>query len=121
MRRRRARDSLPGLSIGRRHAAIHDDAASVAGEFERQAAGMRLAAERERRRPAGVGDHDALAGLDALIAGVRGIGDRRAAGVAPAPLNCAKAPSPWRKKRSIGMTRSMALRSAAGAETPRAS
>ena len=36
------------------------------------------------------------------------------------PLNSAKVPSPWRKKRSIGIMRSMALISAGGGATLRA-
>ena len=42
---------------------------------------MRFVAEREGRRPAGIGDHDASARFDPLIAGVRGIGDWSAARV----------------------------------------
>ena len=36
------------------------------------------------------------------------------------PLNSAKVPSPWRKKRSIGIIRSMALSSAGGGAMLRA-
>ena len=36
------------------------------------------------------------------------------------PLNSAKLPSPWRKKRSIGIMRSIALLSAGGGGTLRA-
>src|SRR5580658_3474923 len=39
---------------------------------------------------------------------------RRSAGVAPMPLKCANVPSECRKKRSIGIMRSMALSSACG-------
>ena len=35
-------------------------------------------------------------------------------GVGPIPLNSAKLPSPWRKKRSIGIIRSTALSSGGG-------
>ncbi len=45
---------------------------------------------------------------------------RRSAGVGPMPLKSAKLPSPWRKKRSIGIMRSIALISAGGGATLRA-
>ena len=44
----------------------------------------------------------------------------RSGGVGPMPLNSAKVPSPWRKKRSIGIMRSIALISAGGGATLRA-
>ena len=42
---------------------------------------MRLLADRERRRAAGIHQDDGAGGFDALIAGMRRVGDRRAAGV----------------------------------------
>ncbi len=44
----------------------------------------------------------------------------RSVGVGPMPLNSAKLPSPWRKKRSIGIMRSMALSSGGGGAMLRA-
>ena len=114
---------------GRRHAAIDDDEALFRrGELERQTAGVGLKARLERRRAAGIHDQHAAAGLEALISGIaaRSTAARRAlvigeqasakarAGVTPMPLKCANVPSEWRKNRSIGIMRSMALSSACG-------
>ena len=49
------------------------------GEFERQAAGMRLVADPDRRRRAAVHEQHRAAAFKALIAGMRGVVDRAAA------------------------------------------
>ncbi len=64
-----------------RHAAIDDQALAADAHLEGQAAGMGVDREVDRRRAAGIDDDDGLAGLDALIAAVRGGRQRRAADV----------------------------------------
>ena len=90
--------------------------------------------DRQRRGAAGVHQHHGAGALEALVAGMRRVRQRRAARVVigqdggeqgsvwvgPMPLNSAKLPSPWRKKRSIGIMRSMALSSAGGGAMLRA-
>ena len=66
---------------GERHAAIDDQALAAGTHLEGQAAGMGLGRIVGGRRPAGVGDEDGGAGLDALIAAVRRAGQRRSADV----------------------------------------
>src|SRR6185503_14753279 len=54
MRRGAARNLPPAVAAGGGQAAIDHDAVLAAGEFEGQAAGMSLVAERQRRRRAGI-------------------------------------------------------------------
>ena len=79
MRGARARHMAPGLAARCRQAAIDHDAVIFRGQLERQAAGVRLVAQRQRRRRSGIDDQQGIADLHALIAGVRRIRDRRAA------------------------------------------
>ena len=68
MGRRGARDVPPARAARSRHAAIDDDAMLLGRELERQAAGMRFVAQRERRRRPGISQHQGRAALQALVA-----------------------------------------------------
>ena len=81
MRRGRARHLPPALPAGRRQSAIHHDPALLGRELERQAAGMGFLAHRHRRTAAGVHQHQRAGALQALIAGMGRIRERRAAGI----------------------------------------
>ena len=81
MRRGRARDLPPVLLVDRRQPAIDHQPLRPPRQFERQAAGMRFLADRDRRRLAGVHQQRGLPGVDALIAGMRRVRHRRAARV----------------------------------------
>ena len=117
-----------------RRAAIDDDALRAARELEGECAGMRLARIGDRRRPAGIDQEQRVAALDALVAGIDGArrparrasrrrrapSRRGSPADAATPLKCAKAPSPCRKKRSIGIIRSMEFINVSDGTRPRA-
>lgn len=71
----------PQAGAGKGDAAIDDQALAGGTHLEGQAAGMGLGREVGRRRAAGIGDQDRRPGLDALVAAMRGAGQRRAAHV----------------------------------------
>ena len=76
-----AGDRTPALAARLREPAIHHDPVLIDGQLEREAAGVGLLAHRHGRRAPGVGDRQEPAGVHALIAAVRRIGERLAARV----------------------------------------
>ena len=74
-----ARDLPPVFAACHRQSAIDHDAVLFRRKFERETARVRLLVHRDRRCAAGIHHRDRAGALEPLIAGMRRIGERRAA------------------------------------------